>query len=631
MGACVSVDVGGGLPIEQVISLKPNGPHPPARCRSNLKCWRFFSTAAPLDVKSEPVDARSFAGFDASECYILLHTYRRRDEDAVPVPAAADALATGAGPAAGASVRELASSSEQCLSPRGLSAPFSGYDDCGPYPFEQHATNGPALAHDLYIWNGRHALALVKAVALTRCFELERALINDESGMIRHLHGGIGCGQIPATSLFRTDYDAAPADAGANHLMGTLCRHDGSDAIPCSSLLDCMLPGLTSLSSGSFPELQKALFAHLHPSPHVERDLGTNVDAAAGRAPAPPASPAAEGGLSSPGRSTGLPPMRIGGLGLGAATGSATASPALPTPPPPASLPASSARPARPGSAGGNGFKVAGLSSVTSSPAVEEDTPPLLSRGRTDPRPSAADAMADNIPPLGGLGGLGGLSGKKALVPLNLSGLASAYERGEIESDELVSKAEKLRHFSKICSQITPQLFLGADEVARDLTKLRAHGITHVLNTAGVACRNYHEGVSEIEYKTLHLYDSPRQDVAPVMYTAVEYIERAIGGGGKVFVHCHQGVSRSTTMVLAYLMWVERPLSFQDAFDRVRPPHPSRPPARAPRRVRAGAPSLHAHPPPRPPHVAHAPALAARRSKSCAASPARTRASFVGY
>jgi hypothetical protein len=40
---------------------------------------------------------------------------------------------------------------------------------------------------------------------------------------------------------------------------------------------------------------------------------------------------------------------------------------------------------------------------------------------------------------------------------------------------------------------------------------LRAHRVTHVLNTAGVACANYHEGTTSLVYKTVHLYDSPRQ------------------------------------------------------------------------------------------------------------------------
>ena len=98
------------------------------------------------------------------------------------------------------------------VTPRGLAGPFSGYDDCGPYPFERRSEHAaePPLAHDIYIWNGKSALALTKAVALTKCFELERYLINDDVGAVHHLHRGC-CGAgggelLPAAALYRTDY-----------------------------------------------------------------------------------------------------------------------------------------------------------------------------------------------------------------------------------------------------------------------------------------------------------------------------------------------------------------------------------------------------------------------------------------
>jgi len=138
---------------------------------------------------------------------------------------------------------------------------------------------------------------------------------------------------------------------------------------------------------------------------------------------------------------------------------------------------------------------------------------------------------------IGGCGGGGlplpsGGKGGGGLTRINLAGLSTTYDRED--DDGRMSQAEKLRIFAKKCSQITPDLYLGADEVARDLSKLQAHGITHVLNTAGVACANYHKGTSDLEYRTVHLYDSPRQDISCVLYMCVEWIDASIEGGGKV-------------------------------------------------------------------------------------------------
>ena len=206
---------------------------------------------------------------------------------------------------------------------------------------------------------------------------------------------------------------------------------------------------------------------------------------------------------------------------------------------------------------------------------------PTLGLGAIDARRRAAAAAVGARgrllhPKLGGGGGGGGgipklggdgIGSGKMGLGLDLSKVASAYENGDIEPNELTNKATKLRYFSTKCSMVTPSLFLGADPVARDKAVLESNGVTHVLNAAGTACQNYHEG--SFAYKTLHLYDTPREDISPVMYGAIDFIDAAIEGGGKVFVHCHQGVSRSSSMVIAYLMWKEG-LSFDAAYTKTK-------------------------------------------------------------
>ena len=54
-----------------------------------------------------------------------------------------------------------------------------------------------------------------------------------------------------------------------------------------------------------------------------------------------------------------------------------------------------------------------------------------------------------------------------------------------------------------------------------------------------------------------------------MLYAAVEFIDGCIEGGGRCYVHCHQGVSRSSSMAIAYLMWKEG-LNFDEGFTRVK-------------------------------------------------------------
>ena len=105
--------------------------------------------------------------------------------------------------------------------------------------------------------------------------------------------------------------------------------------------------------------------------------------------------------------------------------------------------------------------------------------------------------------------------------------VADPEQEGTNPLYERDNRAEKLRHFSTICSELTPQIYLGGDVVARNLEQLRSHGITHVLNAAGVACPNYHEGA--LTYLTLHLYDSASEDISTILYEAVAFIEGVVG------------------------------------------------------------------------------------------------------
>lgn len=132
---------------------------------------------------------------------------------------------------------------------------------------------------------------------------------------------------------------------------------------------------------------------------------------------------------------------------------------------------------------------------------------------------------------------------------------------------EFECSKDKLAFFDKECSRITDHIYLGSDAVAKNREVLRENGITHVLNCVGFVCPEYFK--DELVYKTLWLHDSPSEDITSILYDVFDYFEDVREQSGRVLVHCCQGVSRSTSLVIAYLMWSKKQ-TFEDAFQYVK-------------------------------------------------------------
>lgn len=97
------------------------------------------------------------------------------------------------------------------------------------------------------------------------------------------------------------------------------------------------------------------------------------------------------------------------------------------------------------------------------------------------------------------------------------------------------------------------RVLLGAELAARDGAKLALEGVTHVINCAGIICANHHP--ASFTYLKLNLQDTAREDISAAFYDSLDFMHSALSSGGTVFVHCQHGVSRSATIVIAYLMW----------------------------------------------------------------------------
>ncbi|GFR76992.1 dual specificity protein phosphatase 3 [Elysia marginata] len=125
--------------------------------------------------------------------------------------------------------------------------------------------------------------------------------------------------------------------------------------------------------------------------------------------------------------------------------------------------------------------------------------------------------------------------------------------------------------YDEICEGI----YIGEGDSACSINRMKGLGITHVLNAA-LGKDAFHVNTNHVMYRKAGIHflgieatDFINYNMTKHFEKAVDFIESAVEAAGKVFVHCVQGVSRSATLVLAFLM-IKRHMTVQDAMRMVR-------------------------------------------------------------
>ncbi|KAK9764998.1 tyrosine protein phosphatase yvh1, variant 2 [Basidiobolus ranarum] len=99
--------------------------------------------------------------------------------------------------------------------------------------------------------------------------------------------------------------------------------------------------------------------------------------------------------------------------------------------------------------------------------------------------------------------------------------------------------------------EVIPGLFVGNAQAAENLELLQTAGITHVLQTADFMSPAFPDNFT---YKVISIEDMAESNIIKYFPETNQFIQDCLDQGGKILVHCVAGVSRSVTVVCAYLM-----------------------------------------------------------------------------
>ncbi len=125
---------------------------------------------------------------------------------------------------------------------------------------------------------------------------------------------------------------------------------------------------------------------------------------------------------------------------------------------------------------------------------------------------------------------------------------------------------------------LEPWLFLGDQRCSWSLAALLDLQITHIINISTDIC-NYFEdhpaarlaNGKAIKYLTIRMHDDQNSDILSQFNLVFNFIDMAkkSDAGARIMVHCQMGISRSASLIIAYIMHLTR-LSLKDTYYHVK-------------------------------------------------------------
>lgn len=541
----------------------------------HVKAWKFEdNNGSYKDVPVQLADGQGRLTMDlqTTASYLILHVH------AAGSPL--QELGTAAQKAALGGIAEHASAT---CTPRGLINKVS------------HGSAGESSAridYSLFVWHGMGVEPLVKAHAFVKAFELDRQLragLLWQRGFLDGMRQAVkltSCAAVASPGRAQSASQVSDVDQFTNRLISMIAkggRQNASRPTPTParrpmswSWRRAPSPGAASPRGRSYPMLSLSVWRSLgvvvpKRTPKLQLDGLRELQGGARRSPlssprqhsprraTSPRQQSSPRGAASAQARVEVPRLALGSM-QGQPDNPSQCSPELPPRPSPSMGTAqltcnqgdmdlvTSARSA--------------LSSARFGSRTGSRSPPrMMSPRGLGPRvsPQEPDAVA-KLPALN-------LSMMNALSRLDDSAEA---KRHMLRPSEL--KQMEIQKYHDVCSEVVPkQIYISSYKVASDLSVLERNEITHILNLAADNCDDRFP--DKFTYATYYVKDTSSEDISMLFYTTLEWMQATIHSGGRVLVHCREGVSRSATMVIAYLMWANN-LPFKEAQEVIRKVRP---------------------------------------------------------
>jgi len=132
----------------------------------------------------------------------------------------------------------------------------------------------------------------------------------------------------------------------------------------------------------------------------------------------------------------------------------------------------------------------------------------------------------------------------------------------DIPDDVLGNENLNIMLYFDNMQEVMPGLFIGSHFFEKNMkNELKNKGVSHILFLVHKSLPSHPE---DFIYKKYEIEDSETQEISHMLDEAIQYIEDGLKSG-KVFVNCECGISRSATVIIAYLMFTMN-MSYEEAF-----------------------------------------------------------------